>query len=180
MHRIKATDVLALRKIFADRPPEDTERLLAALAPDERALFETALPVHWCDGAVLCRLHQRVSTLLYPHAKKGMTLLGEELANRSYSTVYKLVLAVPTFSFVVRRAGALWSAYHASGIAKIEDLKERSLTLVVREAPEFPPALASVVAGTILALGKITRTKHPRVQEAGSPEAWRWEVAWDK
>jgi hypothetical protein len=180
MHRIKATDVLALRKMFAERPAEDTERLLTGLDADARALYETARAVDWCDAAVLCRLHQQVASILFPHSRKGLTLLGEELGERSYSTVYKLLLAVPSFSFVVRRAGALWSAYHASGIVKIEDLKERSLTFVVREAPEFPEPLTGIVSGTILALGKITRTKNPRVQEGGSPEAWRWAVSWEK
>jgi hypothetical protein len=71
MHRIKATDVLALRKMFAERPPEDTERLLGGLDVDARALYETALPVHWCDGAVLCRLHQRVASILFPTRRRG-------------------------------------------------------------------------------------------------------------
>jgi hypothetical protein len=178
MHRVKATDMLALRKLLAERSPDDRRELDERLDRETRRLYVDALPVEWCDGVVLARLLLAAATVLYPGRKAPLTDLGEELALRSYSTVYKLVLAIPSFSFVVRRAGALWSAYHEAGVATVEDLGERSLCLVVREAPELPPPLASVISGTIRALGRITRYKGVVVEEAGDPDAWRWLVGW--
>jgi hypothetical protein len=178
MHRVKATDILALRKIVAERPSDDGRALQELLDDGTRRLFNEALPVVWCDGAELARLYRAAASVLFPGRKHALADLGEELALRSYSTVYKLVLAIPSFSFVVRRAGVLWSSYHDAGVATITDLTDQSLTLVVRGAPELPPPLASVVAGTIRALGQITRTKHVRVEEGGGPDAWRWDVRW--
>jgi hypothetical protein len=170
--------MLALRKIFAERPSDDGLALRGLLDAGTRRLFDEALPVEWCDGEELARLYRAAALVLFPGRKHGLADLGEELGLRSYSTVYKLVLAIPSFSFVVRRAGTLWSSYHDAGVATISDLTDQSLTLVVRDAPELPPTLASVVAGTIRALGRITRTKHVRVEEGGGPDAWLWDVRW--
>jgi hypothetical protein len=178
MHRVKATDILALRKIFAERPSDDGRALHELLDDATRRLYTEALPVEWCDGVELARLYRAAASVLFAGRKNALADLGEELGLRSYSTVYKLVLAIPSFSFVVRRAGVLWSSYHDAGIATVEELTGHSLTLLVRGAPELPPPLASVVAGTIRALGQITRTKNVRVEEGGTPEAWRWEVKW--
>jgi|SoiMethySBSTD1v2_1073268.scaffolds.fasta_scaffold05857_7 hypothetical protein len=180
MHRVKATDILALRDIFTERSAEERRLFDERLDDTTRLLYEEALANEWCDGAELARLHVAAAEVLFPKRKQGLADLGEQLALRSYSTVYKLVLAIPSFSFVVRRAGALWSSYHDTGIATIEEQTERSLILVVREAPEFPPALAGVVSGTIRALGQITRTKNVRVREGGDPREWRWQAVWTR
>jgi hypothetical protein len=178
MHRVKATDILALRNIFADRPREELSALHELLDEATRRLYDEALPVDWCDGAELARLHTAAASILFPMRKSPLADLGEALALRSYSTVYKLVLAIPSFSFVVRRAGALWSAYHDAGVATIEDRSGSSMNLVVRGAPELPPPLAEVVSGTIRALGQITRTKQVRVQHGGHRHAWCWLITW--
>jgi hypothetical protein len=178
MHRVKATDILALRAIFAERPPEELRALYDALDDDTRRLYEEAVPVAWCDGSELARLHTAAAAILFPMRRSALADLGEAMALRSYSTVYKLVLAIPSFSFVVRRAGALWSAYHEAGVATMEDRMHRSMTLVVRDAPELPLALTEVISGSIRALGQITRTKDVRVQAGGNRDAWRWFIRW--
>ncbi len=178
MHRVKATDILALRNMFAERPAEELRSLYELLDEETRRLYDEALPVDWCDGAELARLHTAAAGVLFPMRKSALADLGEAMALRSYSTVYKLVLAIPSFSFVVKQAGALWSSYHDAGVATIEDRTDRALQLVVRGAPELPLPLAQVVSGTIRALGQITRTKNVRVQEGGRREAWRWSIRW--
>lgn len=178
MHRVKATDILALRSIFAERPPDDLRSLYELLDGATRHLYDHAVPIDWCDGAELARLHTAAASVLFPLRKSGLADLGEAMSLRSYSTVYKLVLAIPSFSFVVRRAGALWSSYHDAGVATIEERTDRSLQLVVRGAPELPLPLAEVVSGTIRALGQITRTQNVRVHEGGHRDAWRWFIRW--
>jgi hypothetical protein len=121
MHLIKATDLTALRKIVADREPEVRAALVERLDPETRACFESATPVEWVPAHRICSLHVAAADILFPGEKAALTRLGQELATRSFSTIYKILMAVPSFSFVVRRTPTLWALYHGSGKATIED-----------------------------------------------------------
>lgn len=177
--RIKGTDIVTLRKLFADRPPSDLARFLQSLAPEDREGYEGALHFHWLPADRVTRIFVAAAPLFFPSSPRALQQLGQLLATRSFSSVYKLILSVPSLPFVVRRASMVWSWYHDLGEASIEDTSDRALTLVVRGTPRLPEAMRELIAGHLLALAEATHTPNAKVTLfSDDPNAWRWRIRW--
>jgi hypothetical protein len=177
--RIKGTDIVTLRKLFADRPPSDLARFLATLAPEDREGYEGALHFHWLPADSVTRIFVAAAPFFFPSSPKALQQLGQLLATRSFSGVYKLILSVPSLPFVVRRASMVWSWYHDLGEASIEDASDHALTLVVRGTPRLPEAMRELIAGHLLALAEATHTPNAKVTLfSDDPSAWRWKIRW--
>jgi hypothetical protein len=177
--RVKGSDLVVLRKLFSERPPEDLQRFLSQLNAQDRDGYENALHITWLPADMLTRIYIAAAPIFFPTSASALRQLGQLLATSSFSTVYKLVLAVPSLHFVVRRASIVWSSYHDLGKATIEDQSEHALSLVVRGTPKLMFEMRELIAGHILALARATNTKNARVEVVSDdPNAWRWRITW--
>lgn len=73
----------------------------------------------------------------------------------------------------------MWASYHSTGKASMEDVDDRSATLVVRGAEPISKPMVDIITGHILALAELTGAKDARVAaNADDPAAIRWTIRW--
>ena len=177
-HRTKGTDIVALRKIFKARG--DAADFEASLPPDLRRLYRESLAFHWNPVTDQTALYRAASEVLYPGDPDGLMRLGRDMALHSYSTVYKILLRLPTTQFVIAQAAKLWSAYFDRGRAAVEEVSPKGAVFVLRDYPELPADMRQIVRGNITAAAETTGVKGVRVRhEDADARAWRWVIAWE-
>jgi cytochrome b561 len=104
---------------------------------------------------------------------------GQYSASIAYRGVYRVFLAIPSVGFVLSRTAAMWTTYHSTGAATIEEATDHSAVLVVRGAEAIQKAMVEVVTGHVLALAELTRAREPLVHGDGkNPAELRWIMRW--
>ncbi|MEW6516118.1 MAG: DUF2378 family protein [candidate division FCPU426 bacterium] len=180
MANIKGTDIVALRKILAGAGPGTEQKLLDRLSPEQRRLYENAVSTTLSPVPLQTDLYVRAAELLYPNDPNRMVRLGQDMANRSYSTVYKLFLRIPTMEFVISRAASVWRSYFDAGEAEARNLGGKHTSFVVRHFPSLPRKMREVIAGNIQAIMGMAGAKNVQIQTCDDdPEAWEWKLSWE-
>ena len=105
--------------------------------------------------------------------------LGRRAARKSYRGVYRIFLAIPSTAFVFERAARMWSAYHSTGKATVEQVADHSAVFIVRDAEPIQKEMVDYVTGHIHALAELTRVREPTVVAAVDGEGTlRWTMRW--
>lgn len=179
MANTKGTDVVGLRKIISEAGAEAEQKLLKTLTPDQRHLYENAVSTTLSPVGLQTALYERAAEVLFPNDSNRMFRLGKMMANRSFSTVYKLFFRIPTVEFLVGRVATMWRSYYDAGEAEIVNFMGKSGSLVVRHFPSLPRKLREVVAGHLTVVLELTGAKNARVEVCdGDPDAWEWKMSW--
>jgi hypothetical protein len=179
MANTKGTDVVGLRKIFAEAGQQAEQKLLDRLTPEQRHIYENAVSTTLSPVGLQTELYERAAETLFPEDPNRMVRLGKIMANRSYSTVYKLFFRIPTVEFLISRVATVWRSYYDSGEAEIRNFTGRSGSLVVRHFPSLPRKLREVIAGHLTVILELTGAKSTHVLVCDDdPEAWEWKLTW--
>lgn len=179
MHKVKATDLVMLRKTLTEESPLALGEIRQRMPEELRAVFDGAVASSWIPDPQMVAMYGHFCTVLYPGALAPYTQLGRRAARSSYGGVYRVFLAIPSPAFVIERAAAMWAAYHSTGKATVEDVKSQSVVYVVRGAEPIRKEMIDFVTGHIHALAELTRAKDalvaPSTDETG---ALRWVIRW--
>lgn len=179
MANTKGTDVVGLRKIFAEAGPEMEQKLLEKLTPEQRHLYENAVSTTLSPVGLQTDLYERAAEVLFGQDSNRMVRLGKTMANRSYSTVYKLFFRIPKVEFLISRVATMWLTYYDTGEAEIKKFTGKSGSLVVRHFPSLPRKLREVIAGHLTVILELTGAKVVHVLVCDDdPEAWEWKLTW--
>jgi len=117
---------------------------------------------------------------LYPLEDKKLRRLGKEMALYGFSIVYKMFFAIPSLTYLFKKVAVQWSHMYDTGAASIENIKENSATVVVRDFPDMPAYLREYLCGFYEGMATLNGAKNPRVKKDDSnPQEWHWELKWD-
>jgi hypothetical protein len=179
VHNVKATDLVTLRRRVAQEEPILFARIRAGMPPDLRAVLDGAVASAWLPDPQMCALYGHFSSALFPGGILPFRQLGRRAALMSYRGVYRIFLAIPSTAFVFERAARMWSAYHSTGTAAVEQVTPHSAVFIVRGAEPIQKEMVDYVTGHIHALAELTRVREPTVVAATDDDgALRWTMRW--
>lgn len=179
VHKVKAADLVTLRKELAERDPEALGKVRARMSDELRATFDGAVASSWIPDPEMVAMYGHFCAVLLPGVLAPFTQLGRRVALQSYSGVYRVFLAIPSTSFVIERAAAMWAAYHSTGKATVEDVTRNGAVYVVRGAEPIRKEMIDYISGHVLALAELTRAVDARVApNLDEPGVLRWVIRW--
>lgn len=179
MSKIKGTDVVALRVLLKEKGAAAEEAFQGLLTSELKRLYLDTMAFTWNSVDLQTRLYEAAVEILFPGDPDGLCRLGREMARRSYSTIYKILLRLPSLQFVMNQAAKMWVAYFEQGVGSIIDAGEKTATFVVSGYPELPRSMRQVVRGNITAITELTGIKNVRIRhDESDPKAWKWIVQW--
>lgn len=179
MTKTKGTDIVSLRKVFQEQGAEREKAFVVSLPSDLQLLYQTALHNTWTLVEKQTELYQRAAEFLYPGSPDIMRKLGKAMAGKSFSTVYRLFLRIPTLAFVIARTAQIWGTYYDRGRASVEDFQPLSgARFVVRDVPDLPRALREVVCGHLEVILELTGCLDIRIDLEEEPGQWIWRLRW--
>ncbi|MCD4813598.1 hypothetical protein K8S19_07900 [bacterium] len=179
MHKMKATDIVVLKKLFKELDGSLEAAYIEALPPQWReiydnVIFTTKLPIDMVD-----QMYHLAAGVLYPGAADKYIKFGKRVSEKSFSSVYKIFMRIPTRKFVISRAPAVWQSYHEKGQASIENLTALSGDFVVANYPELPRVLRLVAGGHLVKMLELVGTRNVHVEHLKkNPQEWRWHISW--
>jgi len=180
MANCKGTDIVALRKLLTERGGEAEQAFVSQLDPELVKVFRTIVSTSWAPVEQHARIYQAAAKVLYPGEREPVVRVGEALARKSYSGVYKIFLRIPTVKFVMSRAASIWSAYYDAGRASISSSAPRKIVLLVEDFPDLPQPLRETAQGHMRVLMEMTGCRNPQVRcDTADPRAWKWVLTWD-
>jgi hypothetical protein len=179
MHKVKASDLISLRKALADDQPAALEEARRRMPADLRATLDKTVASTWLDEPEICKVYRHFAEVLFPGARAPFVDLGRQMALASYRGVYRVFLAIPSTGYVIKKAASVWASYHSTGSATMEDVTDRSATLVVRGAEPISRPMIDVITGHIVALAELTGAKDPIVApRSEEPRTLKWAIRW--
>jgi hypothetical protein len=179
VHKVKATDLITLRKSLTEKQPLVLEEIRARMPPELRVVLDSTVASSWLPEAQICALFEHASKVLFPAMRAPFVLLGRHIALKSYRGVYRAFLSIPSTNYVMKQSAGMWSSYHSTGKAMMEDITPNGAVLVVRGADAISKGVLDVVTGHIMALAELTGAKDPLVAaNASDPAALRWSMRW--
>ncbi|MCD4813597.1 hypothetical protein K8S19_07895 [bacterium] len=180
MAKTKGTDVVALRKLFAGVGEEKLDAFREKLAPELFSVFENIIHTSWTPIQEQTDIYEAAARVLFPGDPERMHTLGKAMAARSYSTVYKLFLRIPTIQFVLSRVAIMWRSYHDKGEATVEGFENNQGIFIVRKYPDLPRKMRVVIGGHLEILLELTGAKNIKILvRDNDPDAWHWDCLWE-
>jgi hypothetical protein len=178
VHQVKAADLVTLRKELTERDPEALAKVRARMTDELRTVFDGAVASTWIPDPQLVAIYGHFCAVLMPGVLAPYTQLGRRVASQSYTGVYRVFLSIPSTSFVIGRAAAMWAAYHSTGTATVETVPG-GVEYVVRGAEPIRREMIDYISGHILAIAELTRAKDARVAaKLDEPGVLRWLIRW--
>jgi hypothetical protein len=179
VHNVKASDLVSLRRSLADTQPGTLEQVRSQMPVALRTTLDATVASAWLPCTEICAIYGYFCRALFPGASSPYVALGRHMALLAYRGVYRVFLAIPSTSFVIGKAANVWSSYHSTGAATVEDVHPRGAVLVVRGADAIDKEMIDIVTGHIHALAELTGAKDPVVaSSADQPAALRWSIRW--
>jgi hypothetical protein len=179
MANVKGTDLLTIRRLLAEGPPGAEGRALARVSTEAVEAYRRTVASTWTPVELQAALFDAAARELFPNRTDAVELLFVDVARRSYSTVYRIFLKVPSVQFLVSQAANLWKTYYDEGYASAEDAGRGRAYFHVSEFPGLPKALRSAIAGHIRFLVENTGAKHVTITVTEShPVRWTWYITY--
>ena len=180
MANAKATDIVGLRKVFAEREAGTEEAFTDLLDPELLRLYRTVVSTSWVPVQQHAKIYRAAARVLVPGEREPLVRIGEILARKSYTGVYKIFLRIPTVKFVMGRAAGIWTTYYDTGRASISSPAAKRIVFVVEDFPDLPPELRDTASGHMHVLLEMTGCKNAQVRcDASDPRALKWTLIWD-
>jgi hypothetical protein len=144
-----------------------------------RDVLDGVVASTWLPDPKMCELYGHFCVELFPGGLAPFTQLGRRAALLSYRGAYRIFLAIPSTSFVMGKAARMWSSYHSTGTATIEDVRSGSAFFVVRDAAPIKKEMVDYITGHIHALAELTRARDAKVLGAIEEDGTlRWTMRW--
>jgi hypothetical protein len=179
MAQVKATDFDSLRKLLKKMGSARETEFVQSLSPEHAELYSKAIIFDWLSVEEHARFLSAAAESLYPDSPRQLEQLGRDLADRTFSGVYRVFLRIPTVVYLIKRAAAVWETYYDTGEATVENIQNGSADLVVSGFPDLPEALRRTTTGHVQVLLEMTGARDVRVEHHDNdPQAWRWVASW--
>lgn len=180
MELTKGADVIALRKILAEKGEAVEQAFLQKLTPELVELYQGIMATSWTPVDKQMAIYTAAAEALFPGQPEHMANLGYALAQKTFTGIYRIFFRIPSIAFIMKRVATLWRSYYNKGDASVENVKSKSLELVVRNFPELRRKMLEVAKGHSRYIIELTGARHVHVElKDDEPEAWRWIMRWE-
>ncbi len=180
MAKVKASDVVTVRKLLLDRGAEVEAQARAVLSPDALAVFARVHPTDWITLGQEAEILGAAAPLLYPGDGAPLPRLGQEVARIQFSGIYKIFLLIPTLEFIVKQVSKAWKTLYDQGEVRVEDLTPHGGSLVALGLPDLTRVQRDYIGGYLSGVLSLTGAKHIRVScRDADPRAWKWTLEWE-
>ncbi len=181
MARVKASGIMTVRQLLAQRGAELLRAFTARLSPETLKAFQTAVATSWISFPAEAEIFDAAAALLFPGDGQGLRKLGAAVAQIQFTGVYKAFLMVASVSFIVKRVATIWNTIYDSGQARVENLTNRGGVLVATGLPDQLPTQREYICGFLTRLLEFAGAKNIRVTKLeNDPQAWKWLFAWEQ
>ena len=179
MAKIKGTDLTILRNLIRDQGPAAESKLLSQLSEEAGKVYRTALPILWIPIEIQAQIYEAAAAELYPRSSNPVQDLFMVVSSKTYSTIYKVFLSIPSLEFIMSQAAKVWGNYYDKGKAFIENKSEKSVDFVVVDFPDLPKAMREATISHVAFLAKNSGLKAVQVTlDESNPNKWVWHVTW--
>jgi uncharacterized protein (TIGR02265 family) len=179
MARMKATDIVTLKKVLRSRTDDSEQRLLSKLSPNLCDLYQNSLAFAWNEIDQQTQLYHQAAHLLFPAHPHALHQLGRTIAQQVYTGIYRVLLRIPSTEFLIGQGERVWRTYFDEGKFGIKRLGPQKLEVIISDFPDLPKDLRDYIAGHIQALLELAGAKGISVMaEAQSSQPWCWQVSW--
>jgi hypothetical protein len=180
MPNVKGTAVVGLKKIFKESDPACEVEFFRRIGAEMAATYKMMLPSSWYPIELMTTIYENAALVLYAGQAKPKRQLGHAMASHTYSTIYKLLLRIPSAQFVVSRAAQIWDSFYDKGQVTIENFNSKTGgDMVVREFPELNDTFRDLVCGHLVYLMESNGIKNIKAAiDDTDPQAWRWSLTW--
>jgi hypothetical protein len=180
MAKQKGTNIVALRELFKEQGVDLEKDFLKQLSTECQRLYKMALATTMTDVKIQTAIYVAAAQTLYPHSVDPLYELGLELANRSFKGIYRLFIRIPTPSFVINKAAAIWSTYYDTGVTGLEHVTKNSGDFLLKDIPELPKEALHYIGGHAVKLLQLAGAQNVRLDIHDQNEnCWRLKLHWD-
>ena len=176
---VKATNLLALKKLIKMKGETGEQEFLNRLSPKGIGLYNRAIATDWISSDDSREIFIEGAKQLFPNDPKRMIRVGRTIAKQNMTGVYRIFLKIPTISFILKRVASLWRTFYKKGNPMVKGLKDKSLILQVDDFPDMEDFHVDLTSGYILQLLEMTGAKNVSVKYDGkNPNSIKWNVSW--
>lgn len=180
MAKVKASDVVIVRKLLVGRGAELEAQVRARLSPAAFSVYQKALTTEWIELGHEAEIFSVAAQLLFFGERSPLQRLGEEVARIQFSGIYRIFLLVPTLEYVVKQVSKAWKTLYDQGDVRVEGLSGKRGTLVAQGLPELSRIQREYIGGYLSGVLSLTGAKNVRVtRQENDPQAWKWTLEWD-
>lgn len=179
MPKTICADLINLRKVFKENEKTKEEFFISQLTPELADIYKNAFHTSWIPIESSSEIYKKASEVLFPGKLDGLSLLGRELAKKTFSGIFKIFLIFPTIKYVMSRAANIWRSYYDKGTGSIENITDKSCDFVIRDFPELTKNLRQIAKGHMCVLLESTGAKDVFIHlDETNPNEWRWKISW--
>lgn len=179
MLKIKANDIVALRKILASDPKKEVT-MLKSLAPHLKDCYQTILFTDWVTQEEESAIFRAGSQLLFPDHPAQHELTRKEIAKIHMNGIYRVFIRIPSIYYLIKIAYQLWKLNFSHGRTELKRLSETMAELIIHDCPELDIYQRKGLCGYIEGLLEMAETKNPSVMLHDDTDApWKWIITWD-
>lgn len=179
MPNVKASDVVIILKMLADRAPDSDPALAAGLDPEVYRQVKTAASTSWIPVETEARFLEQAVKILYPNDPRGLIRLGGDVSKVQFTGIYKVFLMIPSVSFIVKRISLAYKSLIDTGTARVENLTANSGTLVTSGLPQLSAVQRQYIGGVLAGVVELTGAKDVQIRlDEADPQNWKWTLTW--
>jgi hypothetical protein len=165
--------------MLAEAGADVEARVVAKLSSDVLGAYRRTVASSWTPVELQAAFYEAAASELLPDRPNAVELLFVEAARRSYSTVYRVFLSIPSIPFLVSQSARLWRTYYDTGIASAEVVKKGHTRFYVSHFSGLPRVLRSAIAGHIRFLVENTGAEMVAVLiDEKNPARWTWDITY--
>ncbi len=175
--RIRTADLVSVRHFVKERGLE--KQVEEALAPEELELFKTVQVDDWIPVTLQASIYTKIAGLAYPGDHESIYKLHLVVAEKSYSSIYKILLKIKRLEDMLDHGPEIWSYHYEQGEPGVKRTSPTAVDFTVKNYPELPPESIEVTRAHIHILIAATGKKGIIVTpDTSNPQCWRWQVQW--
>ncbi|MCD4813222.1 hypothetical protein K8S19_05970 [bacterium] len=181
MGTYKGSGVVANRDILREINPVLEEKLFELLTPEERKIYETAIPVAKFPAPVVAAIFEKSAAVVFPGDPQAVFKMGKKRAKIALHGIYKVFLKITTVPYLISKTTQLWSAFHDQGKMWVEKESEKKAIVFLSGYPELIPSFLETTAGFMAGAMEISGAKNVHIDiKTEQKDPWKWIVTWEE
>ncbi len=177
--RIRTADLVSVRHFVEEQGLE--QKVAGVLNPEEWELFNTVQVDDWIPVTLQASIYTKIAQLAYPEDHEPIYKLHLVVAEKCYSSIYKILLKIKKLDDMLDHGPEIWSYHYEQGEPEVKRISPNEVDFLVKNYPALPIESIEVTRAHIHILIAATGKKEITVKpDTSNPQCWRWQVQWQK
>lgn len=181
MAKVKALSIKMIKRVIEEKGYSFEKDYLPRLTEEERKSTEK-LAIGWMTIAQEKKgnMIYEAAQLLFPGPDKESMFKFGELQSKTMPFFYKIFLSIPKAEKVITKFPNMWKTFYDTGEFIPEELTSNSVSLVLKNYPDYPLYLRQYLSGWLKGFLEIINLKINDVRhDDQDPNAYKWTLKWD-